>query len=116
REIMAAVFFALLLLAANTMMESVRERTAEIGVLRTVGFSEWKVVELVLVEALLLFLTGTALGLAGAQLVFGQVSNRITVRSGFVDVATLPTPAILLGCAISVTAALLSAAIPAWRA
>ena len=38
-SIMGAVFFTLLLLSGNTMMQAVRERTSEIAVLKTIGFS-----------------------------------------------------------------------------
>ena len=40
RAIVTAVFFTMLLVTANTMAQSVRERTNEIGVLKTLGFSE----------------------------------------------------------------------------
>ena len=36
---MGAVFFTLLLLTGNTMMQAVRERTSELAVLKTIGFS-----------------------------------------------------------------------------
>jgi putative ABC transport system permease protein len=39
-SIMGAVFFTLLLLSGNTMMQAVRERTSELAVLKTIGFSE----------------------------------------------------------------------------
>jgi putative ABC transport system permease protein len=37
--ILVAVLFTMLLVAANTMAQSVRERTSEMGVLKTLGFS-----------------------------------------------------------------------------
>ena len=49
-----AVFFTMLLVAANTMAQSVRERTNEIGVLKTLGFTHAAVTWLVLIESLLL--------------------------------------------------------------
>ena len=47
--IVGAVFFTMLLVTANTMAQSVRERTNEIGVLKTLGFSNGGVLGLVLV-------------------------------------------------------------------
>ncbi len=49
--IVGAVLFTLLFLTANTMMQSVRERTSELAVLKTLGFSDGKVLALVLIEA-----------------------------------------------------------------
>lgn len=64
-SIMGAVFFTLLLLAGNTMMQAVRERTSEIAVLKTLGFSGYSVLGMVLAEAVLLLLGGcVGLGLA----------------------------------------------------
>ena len=40
RAIVTAVFFTMLLVTANTMAQSVRERTNEIGVLKTLGFTQ----------------------------------------------------------------------------
>jgi putative ABC transport system permease protein len=60
-----AVVFAILLIAANSMMMAFRERTAEIGVLKTLGFTDQAVFGLVLAEAAAITLGG---GLAGALL------------------------------------------------
>lgn len=107
--IIGAVFFALLLLTANTMMESVRERTAEIGVLKTFGFSGTRVFALVLTEALALFLLAAVGGLAGAALAFPFLGN-------IIGITTMPGSVIVVGLAIALGAATLSAAIPAFRA
>jgi putative ABC transport system permease protein len=67
RGIMGAVFFTLLMLTGNTMMQSVRERVPELAVLKTIGFSDRAVLALVLVESALLCgiaaLIGLGLGL-----------------------------------------------------
>ena len=54
--ILSAVFFTILLLTANTMSQSFRERISELAVLKTVGFSDTKVAICVLFEAVLLCL------------------------------------------------------------
>ena len=51
RSILAAVFFTILLVAGNTMAQSVRERTSELAVLKTLGFTDGQVLALVLVES-----------------------------------------------------------------
>ena len=55
---MGAVFFTLMLLAGNTMMQAVRERTSELAVLKTIGFSNRSVLAMVLAESVLLLLIG----------------------------------------------------------
>ena len=64
--IVAAVFFTMLLVTANTMAQSVRERTNEIGVLKTLGFSNGGVLGLVLSESVLITTLGGTLGMAAA--------------------------------------------------
>jgi putative ABC transport system permease protein len=59
----AVVFFTLLLVTGNTMAISVRERTAELAVLKAIGFSDRSVLFFVLGEALLIALFGGLLGL-----------------------------------------------------
>ncbi len=63
RFVMTAVFFTILLVAANTMAQSVRERTAEMAVLKTLGFTDRWVLALVLAEALALSVLGGGSGL-----------------------------------------------------
>jgi putative ABC transport system permease protein len=58
------VLFTLLLVTGNTMAMAVRERTSELGVLKTLGFSDGGVLALVLAESLLLAAVGGAVGLA----------------------------------------------------
>ena len=58
-----AVFFTMLLVIANTMAQSVRERTNEIGVLKTLGFKNRLVLGLVLIEALAMTVIGGLIGL-----------------------------------------------------
>jgi putative ABC transport system permease protein len=61
------VFFTLLLVTGNTMAIAVRERTAELAVLKAVGFSDTFVMVFVLAESLLLALIGGGLGLLLAK-------------------------------------------------
>jgi putative ABC transport system permease protein len=61
--ILGAVFFTLLFLTGNTMMQSVRERIPELAVLKTLGFSDATVLGLVIAESLLLCLLAAVIGL-----------------------------------------------------
>jgi putative ABC transport system permease protein len=62
-SVVTAVFFTMLLVTANTMAQSVRERTNEIGVLKTLGFSGQAILTQVLLESLLLTFSGGLVGL-----------------------------------------------------
>jgi putative ABC transport system permease protein len=62
-SVTTAVFFTMLLVTANTMAQSVRERTNEIGVLKTLGFGERTILSLVLLESLFLTIVGGLTGL-----------------------------------------------------
>jgi len=63
-----AVFFTMLLVTANRMAQSVRERTNEIGVMKTLGFGAGLIVGLVLLESLMLTLAGGLVGIGLAKL------------------------------------------------
>jgi len=67
--VMGAVFFTLLLLTGNTMMQAVRDRTSELAVLKTIGFSSTSVLSMVLAESVLLLLLGGVIGLALVSLI-----------------------------------------------
>ena len=77
--IVGAVFFTMLLVTANTMAQSVRERTNEIGVLKTLGFTNRGVLGLVLSESVLITALGGILGMAAAWwfgVLFAPVFNQ----------------------------------------
>jgi len=69
-EIVAAAFFALLFSVGSVMMQSVRERTPELAVLKTLGFTDGGVMGLVLGEAITLCLFAAAIGLGLAYVTF----------------------------------------------
>lgn len=107
--IVGAVLFTLLFLTANTMMQSVRERTPELAVLKTLGFSDGKVLALVLVEAFLLCVFAALIGLGIATLIFPSLKALI---------GDLPMPliVIMMGVGMALVLALVSGLPPAIRA
>ena len=107
--IIGAVFFTLLFLTGNTMMQSVRERIPEFAVLKTLGFSETGVLTLVLAESLALCIAAALIGLALAELAFPFLKQLI-------GTASLPGSVILLGLAIAILLALVTGLPPALRA
>jgi len=107
-SILGAVFFTLLFLTGNTMMQSVRERVPELAVLKTLGFTDLAVVVLVLCEALVLCLAGALIGLAIAAGIFPALKRVI-------GEASLPWSILGLGSAVAVLLALVTGLPPAWR-
>jgi putative ABC transport system permease protein len=73
-SVVFAVFFTMLLVTANTMAQSVRERTNEIGVLKTLGFDASTVLKLIIGEALFLTVMGGLIGFALAYLAVGGMA------------------------------------------
>jgi putative ABC transport system permease protein len=112
-SIMGAVFFTLLLLAGNTMMQAVRERTNELAVLKTLGFSDRSVLAMVLAESLLLLLLGGAIGLGLASLVVPVVSG---ASGGMLNLPPVGVDSWTLGIALMVLIGLLVGALPAGSA
>src|ERR1700694_2938744 len=66
-SICGAVVFAILLVSANTMAMSIRERTREVAVLKTLGFTRQTVLSLFVGEAVVLALIG---GIAGSLVAY----------------------------------------------
>lgn len=61
--ILSAVFFTMLLVSGNTMAQAVRERIPELAVMKTIGFSNIAILNLVLAESVLIAFVGGAAGL-----------------------------------------------------
>lgn len=114
--VIGAVFFAILFLAGNVVLQSVRERTSELAVLKTVGFADWAVLALVGLEALLLCLCGAAAGLLMTAALFPLVAAQMPDVSAYLGTPRLAPNVYLGGLAIALALTLLSAAVPAWRA
>ena len=98
----------------NTLSLSVVERTREVGLLRAVGMSRAQVRRMITLEALLLAVLGTLLGL-GLGLVFGVLLQRVLAPQG---ITVLAVPATQLGifAALALLGGLCAAVWPAWRA
>ena len=108
--IIGAVFFTLLFLTGNTMMQSVRERIPELAVLKTYGYSNAKVTAFVIAEALLLCGAAAAIGLWLAALVAPQIFSRLGAGE-----LPLPTNVFVLGFVLAAAVAAISALPPIWR-
>jgi putative ABC transport system permease protein len=110
--VLSAVFFTILLVAGNTMGQSVRERTAEIGVLKALGFSNGVVLGLVLVESCLIASVGgfSGLGLAWLVTLGGSPAPSI------LPVFYIPPRDLIVGGALVLLLGLIAGVLPAVQA
>jgi putative ABC transport system permease protein len=110
-----AVLFATLLVSATTMAMSIRERTREVAVLKTLGFTRRTVLKLYIGEAVLVALTGGALG---CLLAIGLVSalSHAPGMSFFLSGMKVAPPTLLLSIFVAGMVGFLSAIFPAYHA
>ena len=113
RSIMGAVFFTLLLLAGNTMMQAVRERTSELAVMKTIGFTDASVLSMVLAESVLLLMLGGVLGLGLASLLVPFVSAG---SGGMLNLPTVGASSWALGVGLMVLFGVMVGVVPAMSA
>jgi putative ABC transport system permease protein len=111
-SILGAVFFTMLLVSGNTMAQSVRERTGELGVQKAIGFTNAQIVSLVLAESCLLTVLGGALGLGLAWM----LTSRGDPTGGLLPFFFFPIPDLFLGLGISLVLGLVTGVFPALSA
>jgi putative ABC transport system permease protein len=110
-----AVVFATLLVSATTMAMSIRERTREVAVLKTLGFTRQSILRLYLSEAVVVALTGGALGCIFALALVSILTHAPGLGMFFSGMkVTLPT--LLLAIFVAGMVGLLSAIFPAYHA
>ncbi|MEO7071445.1 MAG: FtsX-like permease family protein [Rhodanobacter sp.] len=112
-SIMGAVFFTLILLTGNTMAQAVRERTSELAVFKTIGFSSRSVLAMVLAESVLLLLIGGVIGLGLAAVLAPGVSKG---SGGMINLPPVGAESWAIGVGLMVLIGLVVGALPAWRA
>lgn len=82
----AAVLFTMLLISANLLSMSVRERTREIGILKSLGFADGDVLAMVVGEAILIACAGGVLGCGAAAALCAGIQAAMKNAPGFVSV------------------------------
>lgn len=113
RVIGLAIVFAILLVAANTMLMAFRERTSEFGVLKTLGFEDSTVFAMVLAEAAIITLGGGAAGALIAKFLLEGTGFNL---GGFLPPMAVYWSTVFLGIGIAFVMGAVSGLIPAWRA
>ena len=106
-----AVVFAILLIAANTMVMAVRERTSETGVLKTLGFTDATIFVMVLAEAITISLLGGLIGAFGARKLVAGFS-----MGGMLPPMVVRWSTVWTGVAVALLVGAISGWIPAWQA
>lgn len=110
--VLSAVFFTILLVVGNTMAQAVRDRIAELGVLKAVGFTNERVLVLVLAESLLIAALGGLTGLGLAWL----FTLRGSPVPSLLPVFYLPVRFLGIGVAIVLALGLVAGILPALQA
>ncbi len=109
RAIISAVLVALLFSITTMMMQTIRERSPELAVLKTLGFSDRAVFAMVVGEGLVICIAAALIGLGLALAVFPYAGK-------FVPGLSMPLIVVGFGLCGAVLVALISAAVPASRA
>jgi putative ABC transport system permease protein len=111
-SICGAVVFAILLVSANTMAMSIRERTREVAVLKTLGFTRGTVLSLFVGEAVMLALVG-GIGGSVVAFLFGMAAAK---AGGFAGALQVNGPTMLVAWMVAALVGFISAIIPAYNA
>jgi putative ABC transport system permease protein len=113
-SISTAVVFAILLVAANTVAMSIRERTREVAVLKTLGFSRGEILGLFVGEAVLMSTCGGTIGvLACIELVRIVASSPAGL---ILEGITVTPPTLAVAIVVAAMLGFVSGFLPAWRA
>ena len=113
-SILLSVFFTILLVSSNTLAQSIRERTSDIGVLKCLGYKDNIIFISVILEDITICFSAVLMGL----LVTALIIPAIEIMSGGIleDTVSLSLEIGLGGFLIGLLIALMSAAVPAYQA
>ena len=113
--ICAAVTFTVLLVSANTISMSVRERIREVGIMKTLGFTPGSILGILLGESAVISVIGGTLGCVLAQGLCGMVRQGPAYIGALKTLSLTPGVA-LLAVIVAMLIGILSSVIPAWSA
>ena len=110
--IAAIVMFFILFVAGNAMAQSIRERTNELGVLKTVGFSDGRILTLVLLESCVIAIVGGGIGLLIAWIIIAQGDP----TNGMLPIFHFPPRDLVFGIALVLLLGIGTGLLPAFQA
>jgi len=110
--VIASIFF----ITVNTMAMAARERTTEVAVLRTLGFTRSRVLAIVLSESLSVGVLGAAIGLAVTLPVSGWLSSVLASQGITFEELRLGSRTPILVMGIGVSLGLAAGLVPALQA
>lgn len=113
-SILLSVFFTIMLVSSNTLAQSIRERTSDIGVLKCIGYKDNIIFISVVLEAITICFAAVLMGLLATALIIPAIE----IMSGGVleDTVSISIEIILGGFVIGLLIAFMSAAVPAYQA
>ncbi len=114
-SICGAVVFTILLVSGNTMAMSIRARTREVAVLKTLGFTRPRVLSMFVGEAITLSVAGGALGVLGATLLIRWLTHS-PVAIGIPAEMKVTIPTMLACLLVAATVGFISGCLPAYHA
>lgn len=114
-SICGAVMFAIMLVSANTMAMSVRSRTREVAVLKTLGFTRRRVLSIFVSESVALALAGGVLGVLIAIPVISGITHRFIGLGIPLNMKVNPITA-AIALLVAVVLGMVSGYLPAYRA
>jgi len=114
-SVCGALTFTVLLVSANTMAMSVRERVREVGILKTLGYTPQAVLGILLSESVFIALLGGILGLGIAGVITSMLRH---VPVMFISLRRLNLPLWVLAASVtlSMLVGVASSFFPAWNA
>jgi putative ABC transport system permease protein len=109
RAVVSAVLVALFFATTTMLMQSVRERTPELAVMKTLGFADSVLFLFIVAEAAIVCVVAAGFGLVLALVAFPFASKVVPGLS-------MPVPVVAIGLGCAALVALISASAPAIRA
>jgi putative ABC transport system permease protein len=114
-SICGAVVFAILLVSGNTMAMSIRARTREVAVLKTLGFTRRRVLSMFVGEAVALSIAGGILGVLGATFLIRALTHS-SVAIGIPTGMKVTIPTMCVSLLVAATVGFISGCLPAYTA
>ena len=113
-SILLSVFFTILLVSSNTLAQSIRERTSDIGVLKCLGYKDLTIFTSVIFEAITICFIAVFIGLIATLMLVPAIE---LMSQGLLEDTISVTPSIIIGgFLIGLIIAFMSAAVPAYQA